>query len=424
MKVKVKGLVFAGFAAAVFAQSAMAAAPSQPTTADLKTVTSKAYVDSKFNGTAGQVIIQGTDRGDTTYKDVVTVGSGDNNQMIEANNAALPTVSAVKGYVDAAVASGGTAAIQTSVGANANDYVNFSKSGDTLTVEFDNAVVTAANGVTSTNDSHLITSGGVRDYAEAVANKQTSISSVDASNTTNYPTTGAVYSYAQDQSKRVEATLVPGTGDNPDTYTTTIDSSAANDTYPTTRNVYEFVTTQIAASDASANNSYQDKLTSGQTGLYVGTYSGNDSTWAALEAADTTNAHTASNYVTIKQNGNAYDIDLNSTLVGTTAASVTNGGANLMTGGGVYDYITTNTAGVGDNNGTPVANFAAANDSKFPTVANVRQYVTEQLHGNVIPAISSECTTAATNGGYCALVYGTSGLEWTVMAPAPAAQEP
>jgi len=47
MKVKIRGLVFAGFAAAVFAQSAMAV------DTDDKTVTSKTYVDSKIEASDG-----------------------------------------------------------------------------------------------------------------------------------------------------------------------------------------------------------------------------------------------------------------------------------------------------------------------------------------------------------------------------------
>ena len=51
MKVKIRGLVFAGFAAAVFAQSAMAV------DTDDKTVTSKTYVDAKFQAQAKRVEI-------------------------------------------------------------------------------------------------------------------------------------------------------------------------------------------------------------------------------------------------------------------------------------------------------------------------------------------------------------------------------
>ena len=72
MKVKIRGLVFAGFAAAVFAQSAMAVAPTQPKATeqatDEKTVTSKYYVDGKFNGDVGYVLTQGSTRGSVAFK--------------------------------------------------------------------------------------------------------------------------------------------------------------------------------------------------------------------------------------------------------------------------------------------------------------------------------------------------------------------
>lgn len=55
MKVKIRGLVFAGFAAAVFAQSAMAAQT------DDNTVTSKTYVDTKFQAQAKRVTSENID---------------------------------------------------------------------------------------------------------------------------------------------------------------------------------------------------------------------------------------------------------------------------------------------------------------------------------------------------------------------------
>lgn len=112
MKIKIRGLVFVGFAAAVFAQSAMA-----EITADDKTVTSKTYVDSKVEATvSGETTINSespddkapsslnvykfvTDQmddlaevaaiqGDGTYLNVTTetVGTGDNAHEVKQVN--------------------------------------------------------------------------------------------------------------------------------------------------------------------------------------------------------------------------------------------------------------------------------------------------------------------------------------------------
>jgi hypothetical protein len=430
MKVKVKGLVFAGFAAAVFAQSAMADAAQDA--ADMKTVTSKYYVDSKFNGTAGQVIIQGANRGDTTYKTVATTGTGDNNDFTnnETNNAKLPTVGAVRQYVDNAVSSG-VGALNPQVGSNATNYATFAKDGNNLTVNFSQAPATTAAGITGSDGANdgttLVTVGAIR----GAVVETVSSTSTDA----QIPTAAAVYSYAQDKTK-LDGVTESDNGQGGTTYgNTTISASSYNDEYPSSMNVYKFVTGAIAASETADDGKYQDKLTSLQTGLYVGTYSGGDSTWKGLQVADAdatggTAALSGTNYVakTYDSTTGVYTINLDATQVGTASTDVADSGTKLLTGNAVYDYIDgitigTGTGGVSDGFGS------GASDTNVPSIANVKAYVTEQIAAlptsTAASSMPSECSTGTS---YCALVAYKSGnslvYEWTVMAPVPAAQQP
>ena len=441
MKVKVKGLVFAGFAAAVFAQSAMA---TTPTAGDLKTVTSKAYVDSKFDFTNGQVIMQGDGRGVTAAKDVVTVGSGDNNQMTVANGAALPTVSAVTAYVDNAIngvtgnsastyqeksATGTTPQVGYNGGWNTLDgdssYVTVASANNTTTVALDSNKIdtdgtAVMSGTTNTNNGNLVTAGAVKAaMSDAVSSTSTG---------TTIATSKAVYDYAQDKSKFSAATTT--TEGQSTVYTSSISTdiagtNAGNDVYPSSRSVYEFVTGAIATSNNTAAGAYQAKVASTDANkVMVGVYYNGASTWQEL--ADGT-------YVDATTSNGSTSIDIASSKLGTAAADVESGGDKLMTGGGVYLYMNDKTVAATETSGTVTASngFTTASNTAFPTVANVKQYVAEQLasslHGVEIPAMSSDCTTAIAqnNGSYCALVAGYDAtdevkLEWTVMA-APAA---
>ena len=79
MKVKIRGLVFAGFAAAVFAQSASA----EITDSD-KTVTSKTYVDSKIEGTSNNATTITSTSSDTNAPSLLNVYKFVENQIVSS----------------------------------------------------------------------------------------------------------------------------------------------------------------------------------------------------------------------------------------------------------------------------------------------------------------------------------------------------
>ena len=453
MKVKVKGLVFVGFAAAVFAQSAFATIT--PNTAEKKIVTSKYYVDSTFQEEEDKV---------------ATTPTGNDAAEIWASSVKYPSMAVLKAKFDA---------LTPAVGSNAENYVDFTESGDTLTVNFDNAPATAAADLTG-YDSTSAPNGAA----------------LTSPNDKKLVTAGAVNSMILRESNGA----------------TTIDSNSTNGTVPTSKNVYDFVT--------NIGGNYQRKLGSTETGLYVGTYSSdNATTWKALETVAAASSQASTDYVTIMEDGGVYKINIPYAQIATHGADVTgdngysnqitSGAGTLATAGAVYEYVqdhikTTSEAtianstnddvnvptmknvydfvdgnyqpkttgtdvmvgyngtwrslggdsyitvaadessssvtltnmtahGVDDAGANPAytSDFVAAGatgaTTKRPMLAragDVYDFVMDQMGGLAIPEMPDECTTAATNGGYCALVYGAktgggNALQWTVMAPAP-----
>lgn len=106
MKIKVKGLVFVGFAAAIMSASAVAD-PSGTT------ITSLAYTDATYQqktaaSHSGEILyMQSNNAGDIGYKGVLTDESMANVNTGTAgagtNDTKIPTARAVKGYVDDAI---------------------------------------------------------------------------------------------------------------------------------------------------------------------------------------------------------------------------------------------------------------------------------------------------------------------------------
>ncbi len=443
MKIKVKGLVFFGFAAAVFAQSAMATIT--PSTEDKKVVASKYYVDSTFQEEEDKV---------TTANIQTIAGEGDP----WASATLYPSMQVVKGAIDT---------LAPAVGANATSYVDFTESGNTWTVNFDQAPATTAAELTG--------------YDATTAANGAALSGTDAQ---KLVTTGAVNSMILRE----------------DTNGTTINSNATNGTVPTSKNVYDFVTGAISTAGAD----YQPKLESTDDGdLYVGQYD-SDSTWKRLDIANASGQNPAlasTNYVAKTVSGDVYTVNLDSAQIADSIA--TDASAKLVTENAVYDLVDrevssgTSTIGsqsttlvptsknvydfvnngyqvkatagadtievghdgawanlVGDSTYTNVAMDSssakvslinvttgsnatefvpssdttnAGNRTKLARAGDVYDFVTGLTGGLVIPAMPSACTTASLSGGYCALVYGlvsgtagqdgaTYGLQWTVMA--------
>ena len=434
MKVKVRGLVFVGFAAAVFAQSAFATIT--PNTADKKIVTSKYYVDSNFQDKSDRV----TSTPAANSDDWTSTAKYPSMAVLKGVKDAVAAVGVVgDGYVDVDVGAAGTA--------NEGKFV----------VTLDPNDIT--NSVTSTNTSStkLVTEGAVANYAEDKTNKATSITTTNASSTTEYTSVAAVTGYAEKLDNK--ATSI---SDDPDT-----GNHQSGDKYPTTKAVYDFVT-------ATAGE-YQPKVTDTGDNLkvgYLGSGTGATPTWKTIRGASTGNG-AVTNYVTIKEgvdgdsepNG-VYTVNLDAAQIASSISNNSGSSTKLATEGAVYTYaqpvagsgIKVGNNGAWDNlavnatyltldntttPGTALIGVNAATDSaaisgaatssdtgasSLTTAYAVNAYVQGLLHGNEIPAMPTGCGTVAATGGYCALVYGlisgtagqegaTYGLQWTVMAP-------
>lgn len=304
MKVNVKGLVFVGFAAAVFASSAMAAGEN--------IVTSKHYVDNKFQTLEN--LTTSTETADWT------------------SDTEYPSMKVVETRVGALTPAVGSP--------NATDYLNFSKEGNTLTVDLDNAPATAATDLTGAvnGSTGVLTAPTGNDLKKLV-------------------TAGAVNALIQAETAQD---------------TTNITSAVAgNGTVPTTKNVYDFVTSAIS----TAGQDYQRKLGSSESGLYVGAYdANNDNTWKELVVADVSSGSNLSNtnYVTKSVSGNVYTVNLDAAQVGTAGTDVTASSTKLATGKAVYEYVQSNITTTSE--GTIATN--TTDDVNVPTIANVYNFVT------------------------------------------------
>ena len=333
MRVKIRGLVFVGFAAAVFAQSAMA-----DTTTDAKTVTSKLYVDSKVDKVTGD----GTQA--SPYGDTTITANSPNDKAPSSQNVYKFVTSQVEG-----------SAITPAVGSNAANYVDFTKSGNTLTVNFDQGVATGNGDITGTltqtstsggtttlgTADKLVTAGAVKSLID------TGISGTETDNTV--PTSLAVQTYAE----AAENKLAYSGGE-------TITANKTSDIkFPTAKNVYEFVTTQ--------GGNFQPKVDeAAATTMYVGKYvPDNPDTTNVDETSATWDKLTTGTYVSnTSTTAGTYTLDVPAAKITSATSDFAASGdtrAKLATAGTVYDFVNgnyqakaaanTNTVQVGYNGG-------------------------------------------------------------------------
>ncbi|MBQ6027375.1 MAG: hypothetical protein IJL21_02380 [Alphaproteobacteria bacterium] len=465
MKVKIRGLVFVGFAAAVFAQSAFA-----DDATDKKTVTSKYYVDHTFQTlenitTASEAQGEGAWDSDTTYPSMAAVKSKFNDiNVTVANNS------------------------------NATDYLDVTETPDgTFTLNLDNAPAMAATDLTGTLSNGVATAPTGNNLKKLV-------------------TVGAVNALVDGESTAG---------------TTTINENSTNGTVPTSKNVYDYVEGKVGNAAYQRKLTADDTGTL-YIGQYDANASGTDkSTWKELSVANASGQNPAlasTNYVAKTVSGNVYTVNLDAAQIAdsiatdasqklvtenavydlvdreSTAGTSTIGSQSttlVPTSKNVYDFVTTyaadnyqpiidtarankimigyNTATTNGGNTTyssdwkelvgdyvyqnstdvgyiqvdvnpeatgqvevrlqnvghagSVISSATSSDvtngtDKLASAYAVQQYVSTMMGGLEIPPMSDACTTAIAlnNGHYCALVAGydaTDGvkLEWTVMAP-------
>lgn len=443
MKIKVKGLVFVGFAAAVFASSAMAD-PAISGQNARNTVTSKYYVEHNFQKIGNRVTTTPADNAET-WSDSTKYPS-------------MPVLKSVKDTMDA---------IDVTVANNSNGsaYLNVTElPTGTFTVDLDNAPATTAaeltgpltndeaGAFTGTNGDKLVTATAVKALINTESTAGTTSLGAGSSNAT-VPTSRNVVDYAEAKANKARAIITSGTGQN------NTSATGGDTAYPTTAAVYDFVTSQVGSA------AYQPKLENSQIGLYLGSYSGGASTWQELQGSSTGTSATTG-YVTIQADDGVYKVNLDQAQVASSIAANSGSSAKLATEGAVYNYVGTNFQPIaatdnsikigyngdwqnlgGDgtyvtvsssNGASSVAltNITAAgtgatsdfttNNTKLARAGDVYDFVMDQLGGTAIPQAPSDCENA-TDGVWCALVYGqigvdgnsnpTYGLKWTIMAP-------
>lgn len=309
MKVKIRGLVFVGFAAAVFAQSAMADAN------DAKTVTSKLYVDTTFQ-TLNNI----------TTTSELTVGNGVTEQMVNehwASNSEYPSM-AVLNEVKSQV---------TGIDVNGDEtYINVADNAGTFTVSPKLAPATANSDITGTltetngdtigTKYKLVTANAVKSLIDTGLSDAT-----NGENDTTVPTSLAVVSYAEKKANKATE-ITDGDGGN----------STSDTAYPTTKAVYDFVTTQ--------GGNFQPKVDeAAATTMYVGKYVPADGNTLASATWDklTTGTYVANTSTT----AGTYTLDIPTTKVASvTTDFVDSNDANastkrpkLTTAGAVYDFV-------------------------------------------------------------------------------------
>lgn len=370
MKVKIKGLVFVGFAAAILSANAMAASDN--------TVTSKTYVDTHFQQKSTAASIGNSSGGWTNLTQSVT-SSSDHTTAPTAKAVYDAIGTAVQQIEDGAVYQAkSTVAQQVSDGAGGWQYLT----KDTTVTE---------------NSDNPVTSGAV--YAAIAAQAQDVADDFQPQTDSNLQLGGANGTWAD-----------LGTGFANGAYTTksvdtttgivTIDANATTDgALP--------VTDANKLPTASAVKTYVDsKATAAASDILADTPDATDDDHALTNAATTT----ALNGKQDKDTTNVYKVGLNGTWTAVNSA-VADSGAHITTTNETDGSVTIN---VSDT--TNVGSGITASSTSLTEGKAVYEYVQSQTGGNVIPAKPDTCT--ATDP--CALVTEGNNIVWKPIAQSEA----
>lgn len=390
MKIKIRGLIFTGFAAAVFAQSASAAwiAPPSQVSPELSssavkelktTVTSQYYTDETFQG-----------------RILPTEKLHETNGSVDEKAAFIGWHYGQNGEPQEWVKLEGNKQLGT--GNNAQEYVE---------IVHDNK-----NG----EHKHY-----VQMNSDSIATGVAQILAGD-------PSTGS----AVEQGKLTTASAVYGLLDRETTNgSTTITDQSGNDEVPTSKNVYDFVQDEIDDLDFQPKLTAADGPQAGQpVALNIGFWDSalnngdGDSTWGKVKAqADGAGGTGSVGYLAITgtTSKGVYEININadkivnggSALVTAATSSTAADNKKLATALAVHDYA------VKKDWGTPNGNKILYVDPTTGLV-DVKEDDSDILDG------AGTCATAA-GGEICALVaywdgtlngnQGGIAYEWTVMAP-------
>ena len=399
MKVKVKGLVFVGFAAMIFAANAMAA--------NENTVTSKSFTEATYQkkATADYKV----SKSDGTWNDLAT--------EVTENGANAVTAGAIKTYVDTAISNAGA------------------PSGDAFELTSHKLDGTSGNTIGSTtasNDTTMYPSAAaVKEYVAGQLEAQNQLDDGEYQPQTqnNYQLGGAGGTWSALSGGFANGTYTTKTADA--NGVVTIDANATTDgtlpaadanKLPTASAVKTYVDNK-ATSDLSGK---QDKTTA-TSGYKVGN---SDGTWADMGSAVTA---ATGGYVSVTggTDGAAVAINIDNSKIDTT---VTSGSSNLVTSDAVADaigdaqttagstyQIKSTAASIGGTDGTwtPVDTSVTSTGTSVPTTTAVYNAIQTATGGNTIPGQNpAVCNNATYNNAPCALVAESDGLHWRTMATA------
>ena len=332
MKVKVKGLVFVGFAAMIFAANAMAAD---------NTVTSKSYVDTKFQTIENiETAYTAANKNSTTEypaMSALTQALTENGGVVNDSTVSVTQNGATIGSFSTNQSSGSTLAI---AGADWNaesgtaGYINNKPTVDTT---FD---ATSGNAATSAAIADYVgtqLTSNQADWAETtttdpsyIQNKPTQLSqfqdNIDAANAIDSITVGGT-AVTPDSNKAVALGAAAGKGVDTDfTDTTSTD-------VPTTAAVADYVGTQLTSNQADwAETVTTDPSYINNKPTQLSQFQDN------IDAANVLNG--------VKVNGTALNIDTTDKTVNLGAAAgaglasgITSSETGLTSGQQVYNYI-------------------------------------------------------------------------------------
>ena len=376
MKFKVKGLVFVGFAAAILSANAALADPDN-------TVTSKSYVDNKF-----QTIANLSQQGDLT-----------GNQLNANSDTTYPS----EKMVAAALTATGN-----SIGDGTIDVQLNGTSKGTFTVNQDGDTTINVNGV------------------EVTSNKTQTIDSNSTS--TEYPSAAAVYGALYDgtnnhdryQAYSGTANQISDGNGGWKALDSVIDGTTASSTAaPTTAAVKTYVDTQAASAAGD---------------ILTGTQSTTDTTHALTNAATTTalnGKEDASNKVT-SMDSQSTDAQYPSAKAVYDAlhntANVGNGTIDVQLNGTSKGTFTVNQAGDATINvngvevtsnkltqGSATGSVLTTSDTQYPTSNAVKTAIEAATGGNTIPVQDG---TLCDSTHPCALINNNGTLTWQRIAQA------
>lgn len=454
MKVRVKGLVFVGFAAAIFAQNAMAAGE-----ADARTVTSKLYVDQKID----QETTSGTTTIDEDSPNDKAPSSKNVYDFVTGQIATLASVANIQGdgtYInvhDVTVGEGNDAHTVKQVDAKEGVATTAAQ----LTGPISSGV---AGAFTGNNGNKLVSATAVKALIDTEATDGTTTLG-DSSTNEKVPTSKNVVDYAEKKANK----LAYNNGETITAAATATSGNTSNTTYPTVKNVYEFVKSENAAYQPKVGDS-ANVDTNGKSKVMIGytTRSGEannysySSEWKQLAGDDyitvgldnsdnpkvslgnfaaSTDLYgsTGTNDDKLVKAGAVRSVTLQASGDGTQgspwATTITGSDQNdkFPSAKNVYEFVTGRELALGTGTGNPeTISGNSTVDTKVPTVANVYKFVMAQLGNLPIPEPGEDCSLGTngitdSNNHACALVlaYWTAaesptnqagvGLKWVPM---------